>query len=138
MSFSVRWYSESINRVCRLKVKVNFQGHGIYPLQFPVRSKSPEPFKRFSLNFTKCSVRRDGVRSHDSAMESLVQCHSSRSWDLPLKLVSATYLRTLWKLFIKLHPNVPLSETVSRSNYSATMTLKGHGLISRSWDIFTL
>ena len=53
MSLSVRRCAEPMNRVCRLKVKVNFQVHGIYPLQFPVRSISPEPFERFSLNSTK-------------------------------------------------------------------------------------
>ena len=41
-------------------------------------------------------------------------------------------------LELELHPNVPLSETVSRSNDSATKTLKGQGTISRSWDFFTL
>ena len=42
------------------------------------------------------------------------------------------------KVFIKLHPNVPLSERVCRCNDSATKTLKGHGHILRSLDIFTL
>ena len=60
MSLSVRRCAEPMNRVCRLKVKVNFQGHGIYPLKFPIRSISPEPFERFSLTFTQMflSARR--------------------------------------------------------------------------------
>ena len=63
-------------------------------------------------------------RTHASAMESRGQCHSSRTWDLPLKLVSATYLQNPLKdFFIKFHKNVPLSETVCRSNDSATKTL---------------
>ena len=49
MYLSVRRCAEPMNWVCRLKVKVNFQGHGIYPLQFPVRSISPEPFERFFI-----------------------------------------------------------------------------------------
>ena len=59
-SLSVRRCAEPMNRVCRLKVKVNYQGHWIYPLQFPVHSISSEPFERFSLNFTQMffSVRR--------------------------------------------------------------------------------
>ena len=60
MSLSVRRCAELMNQVCRLKVKVNFQGHGIYPLQFPVHSISPEPLERFSFNFTQMflSARR--------------------------------------------------------------------------------
>ena len=60
MSLSVRRCAEPMNRVCRLKVKVSFHGHGIYPLQFHICSISPEPFERFSLNFTQMflSTRR--------------------------------------------------------------------------------
>ena len=60
MSLLVRRCAESMNRVCRLKVKVNFQGHGIYPIQFPVRSISPKAFERFAFNFTQMflSARR--------------------------------------------------------------------------------
>ena len=53
MSLSVRQCAEPMNWVCGLKVKVNLQGHRIYPLQFPVCSISSEPFERFSLNFTQ-------------------------------------------------------------------------------------
>ena len=49
MSLSVRQCAEPINQVCRLKV--NFQGHGIYP--YPVCYISPEPFKSWSSNFTQ-------------------------------------------------------------------------------------
>ena len=53
MFLSVRRCAVCINQGCRLKIMVNFQGHGIYHLQFPVRSVSLEPFERFSLNFTQ-------------------------------------------------------------------------------------
>ena len=72
MSLSVRRCAEPMNRVCRLKV--NFQGHGIYPLKFPIRSISPEPFERFSINFTQG------------------QGYTSMLWDLPFNFVSAQYL----------------------------------------------
>ena len=60
ITISVRRCAEPMIWVCRLKVKVNFQGHGIYPLQFPACSISPELFERFSLNVTLMflSVRR--------------------------------------------------------------------------------
>ena len=92
MSLSVRRCAESMNRVCRLKVKVNFQGLGIYPQQFPARSMSHKPFERFSLNFAQNVPFGETVcRTHDSAIGSRGQWHSSWSWDLPLKLVSAFF-----------------------------------------------
>ena len=59
MSLSVRRCAEHMTRLRRNKVKVTLQGHVINPLIL-VRSISPEPFERFSLNFTKMflSVRR--------------------------------------------------------------------------------
>ena len=42
------------SRLHRLKVKVTFQVHVMYP-SIRVRSISPESFKRFSLNSLKCS-----------------------------------------------------------------------------------
>ena len=59
MFLSVRRCAESLTQLCRLKVKVTIQGHGIYPW-ICVRSISPERFERFSLNFTQMflSVRR--------------------------------------------------------------------------------
>ena len=125
MSLSVRRYAEPMNQVCRLMVKINFQGHGIYPLQFPVRSISPEPFERLSLNFTQMFLSARRCAEHMTQLWSLEvsECHSSRSWDLPFKLVSATYLQNPLKVF---HPIFSLSEMECRSNDSAVKTLKGH------------
>ena len=139
MSLSVRRCAEPINMVCRLKVKVNFQGHGIYPLRFPVRSIFHEPFERFSLNFTQIFLLARRCAEHMPQRWILevnvtVQGQGIYPWSWCLLHIS----RTLWKFFIKLHPNVPLSETVCRSNDLATKTLKGHGHISRSWEIFTI
>ena len=97
MSLSVRQCAEPMNRVCILKV--NCQGHGIYPLQFPVRSISPDPSNDFNKLHPNVPFGETMCRTHDSAMESRGQCHSSRSWDLPLKLVSATYLQNSLKVF---------------------------------------
>ena len=71
MSLSVRRCAEPMNRVCRLKVNVNFQGHGIYPLQFPVRSISPEPFERFSLNLTQMFLSAIRCAEHMTQLLSL-------------------------------------------------------------------
>ena len=127
MALSVRQCAESMNWVYRLKVKVNFQGHGIYPLQFPVRSISPEPFERFSFNFTQMflSARRCAeyiAKLWSLEVNAIVQGHGI----YPLSWCLLHISRTLYKLFIKLHTNVPLRETVCRSNDSATETLKGH------------
>ena len=137
MPFSVRRCAETMNRVCRLKV--NFQGHEIYPLQFPVSSISPEPFERFSLNFTQMFLSARRCAEHMTQLWSVevnvtVQGHRIYPWSWCLLHIS----RTLCKFFIKLHPNVPLSETICRSNASASKTLKGHGHISRSWYMLTL
>ena len=71
MSLSVRQCAEVMTRVCRLKVKVNFQGHWIYPLQFPVRSISPEPFERFSSNFTQTFISARRCAEHMTQLLSL-------------------------------------------------------------------
>ena len=52
MFLSVRRCAEPMTRLHRLKVKVTIQSHGIYP-SILVSSISPEPFERFSLNFTQ-------------------------------------------------------------------------------------
>ena len=114
MSLSVRRCAETMNRVCRLMVKVNFQNHGILLSA-----------RWFVEHMTQLWSLEVNVR---------VQGHGIDPWCWCLLDIS----RTLWKFFIKLHRKVPLSETVCRSNDSATKTLKGHGHISRSWDIFTL
>ena len=93
MSLSVKRCAEPMNRVCRLKVKFNFQGHGMYPLQcdsipllyqiwqenmfklnplhFSVRSISPEPFERFSLNFTQMFLSMRQGAEHMTQLCSL-------------------------------------------------------------------
>ena len=57
MFLSVRWYAEHMTQLPRLKVTGKVMG---IILEFHVHSMSPEPFERFSLNFTQMfpSVRR--------------------------------------------------------------------------------
>ena len=59
MFLSVTECAEPMTMLHKLKVKVTLQGLVIYPL-ICVRSISPEPFERFSLNFTQMflSVRQ--------------------------------------------------------------------------------
>ena len=52
MFLSVRRCAEHMTRLPSLKVKVTSQGHVIYP-SMRIRSISPEPFERFSLNLTQ-------------------------------------------------------------------------------------
>ena len=125
ITISVRRCAEPMIWVCRLKVKVNFQGHGIYPLQFPVRSISPELFERFSLNLTLMFL---SVRRYVDHMTQLCSLEVSVTVKVMGFTLAATYLMN--PFFIKLYPNVPLSETVCRSNDSAINTLK------RSWSHF--
>ena len=61
----MNWSADSMN------VKVNFQGHGIYPLQFPVRPISPEPFERFSFNFTYIFLSVSRCAEHMTQLCSL-------------------------------------------------------------------
>ena len=132
MFLSTRGCAEHMTQLPRLKVKVTCQGHVIYP-SIRVRSIPPESFERFSLNFTQMflSVRRCAehmtqllrlkVTGQGQGIYPWISCPLHISW-------------TLWTLFIKLHPNVPLSEVVCRTNDSATQT-QGQGHTSRSWNL---
>ena len=98
MSLSVRRCAEPMNRICRFKVKVIFQGHGIYPLQLPVRFISPEPFERFSLNLTQMFLSARRCIEHMTQLWSLevnvaVQGHGIYPWSWCLLHIS----RALWK-----------------------------------------
>ena len=101
ITLSVRRCLEPMNRVCRLKVKVkvNFQGHGIYPLQFLFAQYLLNSLNDFIKLHPKFPFGETVCRTHGVAMQSRGQCHSSRSQDLPLKLVSATYLLNPFKVF---------------------------------------
>ena len=56
MFLTVKQCAGLMTRLRRLKVKVTLHGHVIYP-SICVRSISPEPFERFSLNFTQMFLR---------------------------------------------------------------------------------
>ena len=62
------------------------QGHSsglwVFTLEFRVRSISPEPFERFSLNFTQIFLSVSWCANPLlSAMQTQSQGHTSRSWD---------------------------------------------------------
>ena len=156
-----------------------------FALEFGVCSISPEPFERFSFNFTqmflwlrlwaehmtqlprlKVTLQSHGIyhwiscpfhiywtlwtifielpknvplsetvcRTHDSAAQAQCQCHTIRSLDLSLTLVSAPYLMNPWTIFGKFHPNVSLIDTMCVTYDSASHN-QGQGLTSRSWDL---
>ena len=73
-------------------------------------------------------------RCADTWPSYLESRHRSRSCDLPFNSCLLHISWTVWTIFIKLHPNVPLSEVVCRANDSATQT-QGQGHTSRSWDL---
>ena len=112
MFFSVRWCAEHITQLLR-DSRSQVKG---FTLEFRVRSISPEPFGRFSLNFTQMFL-------------SVRQCTGHMT---QLPIIKFTGLGHV--IFIKLHPNVPLSEMVCRTNDSATQT-QGQGHTSRSWNL---
>ena len=69
MFLSVRQCAELITWLCKLKVKVTLQGHVIYP-SVCVKCISPEPFERFSFNFSQMFL------SLNWCAELLTQLHS--------------------------------------------------------------
>ena len=78
MFLSVRLCAEPMTQLCRLKVKVTLQGYVIYS-SVCVYSISPEPFEQFSLKYHLNVLFV--YRTHDSAMQTQSQGHTSCSWD---------------------------------------------------------
>ena len=120
MFLSVSRCAEHMTQLPRLKV--TGQVNVIYSPS-RVISISPESFEQFSLNFTQMS-----------SAEHMTQVPSSRSRDLCLNFVSVPVSIILLAIFIKLHPNIPLSERMCRSYDSVTQT-SGQGHTSRSCDL---
>ena len=95
-----------------------------FKVMWLIRSISPEPFEWFSLNFTQMFSQWDCVqRKWPSYLDSMSH----------VKIMGFTLeFWTLCSIFIKLHPNVPLSERICRTYHLATQT-EGH--TSRSCDL---
>ena len=69
-----------------------------FTLHFLVSSISPEPFERFSFKFhLNVPLSETVCRTHNSAMQSEGQGHTSRSCDLPF--LSTPYLQNSLKGF---------------------------------------
>ena len=120
---SVRRCGEHMTMLPRLKVKVilfTFEFISWTLLENFIKLHSNVP-----LNETMCIT-------YDSATQTQGHCHTSRSCDLPFELCPLHISRALWTIFIKLFPNLPLSELVHRTNELATQT-QGH--TSRSWEL---
>ena len=99
------------------RLKVTLQGHVIYP-SVCVHSISPEPF---SLNFTQMFLCEAVCRTNDSATQTRVQGHTSRSWDLPLNFISFKSPQP----FVRFSLNITqmfLCELVCRTHDSAMQT----------------
>ena len=105
------------------------QGHASrsWDLPFCVRCISPEPFERFSLNFTlKVPLSETVSRTHNSAMQSEGQGI--------YHFVSAPYLQNSLKDFHQ----ISLKMFLSVRWCAETMTQlcrQGQGHTSRSWDL---
>ena len=114
------------NPLCRLKVKVTLQCHGIYPsilclIHTFTHHYLLNPLNLFWINFTQMfsqcdSVQNPRLRNPDSRSRS---CSN-----IPLNFVSAPHISwTIWMIYIKLHSN--FSETVCRTHDSVMQT-QGH------------
>ena len=68
-------------------------------LEFRIHSVSPLPLGGFSLNFGQMFTCGTMCRTHNSAMGTQGQGHSSRSWVRALNFVSTRYLFYPWKDF---------------------------------------
>ena len=101
--------------VCRIHnfysdTRLQFRVMG-FALEFRVRSISSQPFERFSLNFIQMLLIVIQCAEFMTQLcrvkvKVTLQGHGIYPWlSCPLHISS-----TLWKNFIKLHPNVPLSE----------------------------
>ena len=93
-----------------------------FTLHFRVSSISPEPFERFSFKFhLNVPLSETVCRTHNLAMQSEGQGHTSRSCDLPfhVRFISPELSERFSSDFTQ---NVPLSKMVCRNYDSAMQT----------------
>ena len=124
MLLSVRQCAEPMTQIRILKVKVTLQGHMIYP-SICVRSITPKPFERFSLNFTQIFVFVRGCAEHITQLPRLNVTGQGQKIYL-LILCPLHFSLALQAIFIKLYPNVPLSVIMCRT-YDSAMQTQGQG-----------
>ena len=132
MLLSVLWWAEHLTQLSRLNV--TGQGQGIYPwiscplhISWTLLAIFIKLHPNAPLSETKCKPM---TRLHRFKVKVTLQSHGIYP-SIHVRSISPEPLR-LWTDFIKLHPNVPLSEVVCRTNGSATQT-QGQGHTSRSW-----
>ena len=100
-------------------------------LEFHVRCVSPLPLGGFSVNFGQMFTCGTMCRTHNSAMGTQGQGHSSRSRVWALNFMSTWYLLYPWSDFLLILVKCLLSEMMCRT-HSSTMqthkvTVQGHG-----------
>ena len=114
------------------KSQVNVKG---FTLEFPVRSVSPEPFDQFSWYFTHMFLferwRADHI-TQPPRLKTVVTGRGQRIY--PWILCPLHISWALEAVFIKLLPNISLSEIMCRA-YDATTQTQGRGHNSRSCDL---
>ena len=108
---SVSRCKEPMTQNCRLKVQGTLQGLGIYPSLFCPLHIFWTLWTIFIKLQSNVPLSETVCRIHDSALQTQGQGHTSRSCDIQYNFMSAPYLLSPLKIFIKLHSNVPLSET---------------------------
>ena len=84
MFLSERPCAEPMTKLSRLKVKVTLQDHVIYP-SIRVRSISPKPLDRFSLNFSQMFLLVRQCAEHMTQLPRLKV--TGQGQDLPLNFV---------------------------------------------------
>ena len=115
-----------------LKFKVT--GQGIYRWISWQCSISPKLFGRLTINFNQMFI---SVRQCAEPMTQLPRPTAKDTGQgqliYPLTLCLFHIYWTFWAIFIKLRPNVPLSETMCKT-YNSDLQNQGQGHTSRSCD----
>ena len=92
--------------------------------QFSAHSIFLKPFERFSLNYSNIPLW-DGVQNPWLFLADLRSSSQFKVMGPNHQSVSAQYLLN-WKIFIKFHSNVPLSERCRTHDWA--MQTQGHGI----------
>ena len=86
---------EAVSQLRILKFKVTLLGHGIF-LDFRVLQISSTICYIFIKQHANVPVSELVCRTHDSAMQTLTQCHTSRSWDSAAEDMVAPQIAVLY------------------------------------------
>ena len=127
MFLSVRWCAEQMTQLCRFKVKVTLQGHGIYLWMLCPLHISSSICLIFINHHSNVPLSKLVCRVHDSATQT--QGHSSRSWVFTLGFRVRSISPEPFERFSLNFTQIPLSELVQLCKLKVKVTLQGHGIL---------